>query len=213
MVELGETVAVSRNLRIDHADKMREDAGMTDEPVLAWFQRAIAAMAAAADVHPDPALRSRSSVAAEAATLAASRPHRASTIRAQSALDDFVDSSDPLLRDVARLAPSLPWAPTTRLDDGGETIGLVDLSACIDLSIVGAGLMLVGAGVGYPEHQHGPAEVYLILQGNRKWRFGGADEYVHVDVGSVLSNNPNDLHGVEPGDDVLLAMWVLLAES
>jgi hypothetical protein len=170
-------------------------------------------MAIEADGHPNPALRIRSDLASDAAASATSRPFKGSIIEAQSFLDDFNESPEPLLRDVARLAPTLPWTPTKRLDDGGRVVGLVDLGACVDLSIAGAGLMLVGSGIAFPEHQHDPAEVYLILQGSRKWRFGGADDYVQVDAGSVLTNNPNDRHGVEAGDDVLLAMWVLFDES
>ena len=156
----------------------------------------------------------RSWAAGAAAAYATRRDVTASTVGALRHLeplrtDSGVDGSM-LLPDLIKLSHVLPWRPSARVDDGGRDVALVDLFECIDIDLAGAGLMLLGPGHGYPEHQHRPAEVYLILHGSRRWKFGGSDKYVKVDRGQVISNSANDLHGIESGDDLMLALWVLM---
>lgn len=185
---------------------------MTDPGLLAWFRRAVTALVAEAEREHGDLVQRRSKVAGAALEAAVQKPFEATPVGAIRHLP--VPSADhpALVNDFLPLAHTLPWRPSHRVDDGGDLVALLDLFDCIDLGndLSGAGLLLLGPGAEYPEHKHPPAEVYLILHGARRWRFGGSDQYVKVDPGQVISNSGNDVHCVQPGDDGLLALWVLM---
>jgi hypothetical protein len=115
----------------------------------------------------------------------------------------------PLRNHLLELAPSLPWKPSHRVDDGGAGVALLDFSECLDLGTLTVGAMAVGPHNAYPEHQHPPLELYLVLGGSAQWRFGGSDGYRNVDAGGLVVNQPDDLHGVRTADDAVLAVYVL----
>lgn len=107
------------------------------------------------------------------------------------------------------LSPTLPWKPSTRSDDDGRQMALASFNEMLELGDVACGLMYVGAGFEYPEHQHNPQELYLVLSGGAKWRFGGAQDFCELDAGAIIYNKPWDWHGVKSGDSPLLALYVL----
>ncbi len=189
------------------------------EELAAWYRRAIIPLVAEAERGHGAQVQRRSwaAAAASAYAVAADPPPEplARPLGAQRHLEPLLDStplepSPNLISDFVALAPSLPWAASTRTDPDGDDVALVDLFECLDMDLAGAGMMLLGPGAAYPEHQHRPAEIYLVLHGSRRWRFGGSDRYVKVDQGQVLSNSSMDVHGIEPGNDTMLAMWVLM---
>lgn len=115
----------------------------------------------------------------------------------------------PLLAALRVAGALLPWVPSHRVDDGGQSTGLVLLDECFDFGELSVGLSVVGPNSAYPEHRHPPVEVYLVLGGTAQWRFGGSEDYVPVAPGHTLSNNSNDLHGIRTGDEPVVALWVL----
>ncbi len=122
-------------------------------------------------------------------------------------LDDGVLSE--LGRSVGAMAGALPWEPTTRSDDDGRDLGLCVFGPLLGLDATQAGLMLVRPGSQYPLHRHAPAEAYLVLSGTGSWRFGGAEDFVPVEPGSIVVNNRADLHSAIAGEEPLLAFYVL----
>lgn len=134
-------------------------------------------------------------------------PHEPSSIDAVDSLASLPDH--PLTDAVRELNPTLPWIPSHRVDDGGAHTGLVLLDHVVDLSPVIAGLTVLDANSVYPEHNHPPAEVYLILGGTAEWRYGGSKEFVTHTTGDVVQNNPNDWHEIRTGPEPTVAIWVL----
>lgn len=123
-----------------------------------------------------------------------------------------LDTESKLVRALLLEIERLPWTHTPRLTDNGRSVGLVDLGRCMSLGSFGAGLLLMAPDQRYPEHSHPPAEIYLVLHGTSSWMFGGSTDYVEVEPGGLVMNNPNDMHGVVSGDEPLLALYVLIPE-
>ncbi|MFT7647895.1 MAG: quercetin dioxygenase-like cupin family protein [Candidatus Poriferisodalaceae bacterium] len=123
---------------------------------------------------------------------------------------------------IAAAAPSLPWVPTMRSNNGGAEIALCPLGAVAELGRLSlstaegdgieAGFMYVDAGCRYPEHHHRPQEIYLVISGTGQWRYGGSARYVDVSPGATFYNHPDDVHGMVAGDTPVLAMYVLWSD-
>ena len=111
------------------------------------------------------------------------------------------------------LAPSLRWVPSHRWDDQGKERALCVVSEAFELPGIEAGIMYVDQGCTYPLHNHPPQELYLIVSGTARWRFGGAEELVEMEPNMTLYNNPSDFHTVEAGDTPLVAMYVLWGDG
>ena len=73
--------------------------------------------------------------------------------------------------------------------------------------------MYVDQGCAYPLHNHPPQELYLIVSGHARWRYGGSEHLVEMPPNSTLYNNPSDLHTVEAGDTPLVALYVLWGDG
>lgn len=71
-----------------------------------------------------------------------------------------------------------------------------------------AGFSLVAPGVTYPEHDHPPEEIYLVLSGGEWWQAGGA---WHAPGPCGIVHNPPGIRHAMRGTSVpLLAIWFLL---
>lgn len=116
--------------------------------------------------------------------------------------------SSPLV-DLLKASTEIPWAPSPRLDDGGEGIALGLVDRVRDLGEMICGVALVAPGARYPEHSHPPQEIYLPLAGNGSWRFGGSEQYVPLSSDALLYNNPGDRHGTIAGDELEVALYIL----
>ena len=127
----------------------------------------------------------------------------------------------PIARSIAAAADLFPWSASSRGTDGGTEIALGLLDQVVDFGTFslntseGSGLIVglayVGAHCVYPEHNHAPQELYLVISGQSRWRFGGSAEYVTLAPGDTLYNNPRDIHGLVAGDAPVLALYVLWA--
>jgi len=124
-----------------------------------------------------------------------------------ASINDAKDTE--LSRRVGALSPHLSWEPSHRLSDAGETTGLMRANAMLELGEVIVGFLYVDRHQTYPEHEHEPQELYLILSGTAEWRHGGNEHYESIGPGQSFYNKPFDRHGVRVADEPLLALYVL----
>ena len=73
------------------------------------------------------------------------------------------------------------------------------------------GVTLMAPGVRYPDHDHPPEEVYLVLS-KGEWR-QGAGSWFSPGVGGSLYNEPGITHAMRSSDTPLFAFWVLQANQ
>lgn len=71
-----------------------------------------------------------------------------------------------------------------------------------------AGFSLVSPGVTYPEHDHPPEEIYLVLSGGEWWQAGGT--WHAPGPCGIVHNPPGILHAMRGTSVPLLAIWFLL---
>ena len=147
----------------------------------------------------------------DAIEIAAAVPYQSQVLPVLRNLDK-VDGSARAERFV-ELAPDLRWVQSHRWDDGGEQRALCVLSEAFELPGLEVGIMYVDQGCTYPLHSHPPQELYLIVSGSARWRYGGSEELVEMAPNSTLYNNPLDLHRVEAGDTPLVALYVLWGDG
>lgn len=83
-------------------------------------------------------------------------------------------------------------------------IGLRGLEERRDLAI---GASLLAPDVRYPDHNHRPEEVYILLSPGRFQH--GDSEWFEPGVGGTLYNEPNIRHAMASGRVPLLAIWCL----
>jgi hypothetical protein len=69
------------------------------------------------------------------------------------------------------------------------------------------GVSLLAPHVRYPDHNHSPEEVYLVLSPGR-FRHGESD-WFEPGIGGTLYNEPNIKHAMASGNAPLLALWYL----
>lgn len=67
------------------------------------------------------------------------------------------------------------------------------------------GLSLLAPNVRYPDHDHPPEEVYVVLGGG-EWRHAGIDWH-RPGAGGVVHTPPGTVHAMRSLDDPLLAVW------
>jgi quercetin dioxygenase-like cupin family protein len=135
-------------------------------------------------------------------------PSQAADDRATTGSAATGDDGDPLATFVD-LAPTLPWLPTPRVDDGGAELALAPLDRVFDTGSITIGFMYVAPGCQYPLHHHPPQELYLVLGGRGRWRYGGSPELRMVAPLQTLYNHPDDLHTAIAGNEPIAALYVL----
>jgi quercetin dioxygenase-like cupin family protein len=69
------------------------------------------------------------------------------------------------------------------------------------------GVSLLAPQVRYPDHNHSPEEVYLVLSPGRFQH--GKSEWFEPGIGGTLYNEPNIKHAMASGEAPLLALWYL----
>jgi quercetin dioxygenase-like cupin family protein len=72
---------------------------------------------------------------------------------------------------------------------------------------VWVGVSLLAPDVRYPDHNHAPEEVYLVLS-EGKFRQDDKD-WFEPGVGGSFYNRPNIKHAMASGDAPLFAIWCL----
>lgn len=116
------------------------------------------------------------------------------------------------------LAPELDW----RRRPGANAVGMDFAEGHANAVVVGAegverrrdvtvGLSLMAPGVRYPDHNHPPEEVYLVLSPGEWWQEGGG--WHEPGVGAIVHNPPGIMHAMRAGDAPLLAVWLLWMEG
>jgi hypothetical protein len=115
----------------------------------------------------------------------------------------------------AALEPSLTWY---RRGDGGDKASANFADQHANAMIAGprglelrddvwVGASLLSPHVRYPDHNHAPEEVYLVLS---KGRFRqDENEWFEPGMGGTFYNRPNIRHAMASGDKPLFAIWCL----
>ncbi len=125
------------------------------------------------------------------------------------------DALAPLAQALADLAPHLVW--TTRKTvgptaspgfDGAHANGmLIGPGGLEERADVWLGLSLMAPGTRYPDHDHAPEEVYLVLS-EGEFLQGEADWLART-AGQTVYNTPGIRHAMRAADRPFLALWCL----
>lgn len=112
----------------------------------------------------------------------------------------------------AGLAPRLNWtrrpgASAGAFFDGHANALLVGPRGLERRDDVMVGASLVAPGVRYPDHQHPPEEIYVVLTPG-EWRQEGM-LWHQPGPGGVVHNPPGIVHAMRAGSVPLLALWFL----
>lgn len=113
-----------------------------------------------------------------------------------------------LAKDFQQFAHYLPWSFSPRTTDQGADVALVDFSKMLEMDNIIAGLMYVDIGKAYPEHNHPPEELYFLISGTAKWRWGGHHQFSRITAGNLIYNQPYDWHGVIADTTPVLALYI-----
>jgi hypothetical protein len=111
------------------------------------------------------------------------------------------------------IEPALSWAP--RSSGGAHASGnwpeghanaiIIGPGGVESRDDVWIGVSLLAPHVRYPDHNHAPAEVYLVLSPGR-FRHG-ASGWFEPGIGGTLYNQPNITHAMASDAAPLLAVW------
>ncbi len=113
-----------------------------------------------------------------------------------------------LAREFREFAHFLPWEFSPRTTDQGREVAIMAFGSMFELGDVATGLMYVDSYQAYPEHNHLPDEIYFLVSGTARWRYGGHHDYRSVAAGNLLYNHPWDRHGVKAGAAPVLALFL-----
>lgn len=112
------------------------------------------------------------------------------------------------------LEPHVPWR-TRALPNAGPGFAeghasarVLDPNGLEQRGGLIAGFSLVAPGVTYPEHDHPPEEIYLVLSGGEWWQAGG--QWHAPGPGGIVHNPPGIRHAMRGTTVPLLAIWFLL---
>jgi quercetin dioxygenase-like cupin family protein len=113
------------------------------------------------------------------------------------------------------MEPSLLWSrrpaggpfASDNWPDGHANATIVGTEGLEHREDVVIGVSLLAPHVRYPDHNHSPEEVYLILSPGR-FRHGESD-WFEPGIGGTFYNEPNIVHAMASGEDPLLALWYL----
>lgn len=125
------------------------------------------------------------------------------------------DALGHLARALIALGPQLRWStrkivgPTAsqgfaEAHANAYVMGPGGIEARGDLWI---GLSLMAPGTRYPNHDHAPEEVYLVLTPGEFWH--GDAAWIAPGVGGTVYNVPGIRHAMRAVDQPFLAVWVL----
>ncbi|WFU12087.1 dimethylsulfoniopropionate lyase (plasmid) [Rhizobium sp. CB3090] len=133
-----------------------------------------------------------------------------------------IQTSDPALRQLIDcfkgVERKLEWhRKTTRVDTASENFADGHANAMIigpggleERNDLWLGVTLMAPHVRYPDHDHAPEEVYLVLS-EGEFRQGDGDWFSPGIAGSFY-NVPQIKHAMRSVDTPLFAFWALLAE-
>jgi hypothetical protein len=113
------------------------------------------------------------------------------------------------------LEPLLAWAPraaggpfaSDNWPEGHANTTIVGPKGLEDRNDLAIGASLLAPHVRYPDHRHGPEEVYLVLSPGRFQH--GDSGWFEPGIGGTLYNRPSIRHAMASDDAPLLALWCL----
>jgi len=115
-------------------------------------------------------------------------------------------------RAFAALEGRLAWyaRPSDDVDfrDGHANTFVIGEAGLEDHPGVVIGATLMAPGLTYPDHDHPPEEVYLVLGAGEWWNT--ETPWHEPGPGGLVHNPPGILHAMRSGDDPLLAIWCML---
>lgn len=115
----------------------------------------------------------------------------------------------------AALEPRFRWAPragggpfaSDNWPDGHANATIVGPGGLEHREDLVIGVSLLAPHVRYPDHDHSPEEVYLVLSPGRFQH--GESDWFEPGIGGTLYNRPNITHAMASGGAPLLALWYL----
>lgn len=131
------------------------------------------------------------------------------------ALDKAGRTHAALALSFAALEPQLTWTRRPKWDDTASAnfvdshanALIVGPNAIEERDDVWVGVSLLAPHVRYPDHNHAPEEVYLLLSEGRFQH--GEDHWFEPGIGGKFYNTPNIRHAMASGDEPFLAIWCL----
>jgi hypothetical protein len=117
------------------------------------------------------------------------------------------------------LEPNLTWTRRAHTDatassnfvDGHANALIVGPNGFEPRDDVWVGVSLLAPHVRYPDHNHAPEEVYLVLSPG-KFRQDDND-WFEPGIGGSFYNRPNIKHAMASGDAPLFAVWCLVTDT
>lgn len=106
----------------------------------------------------------------------------------------------------ARRASGGPFS-SDNWPDGHANATVIGAGGLEDRRDLAIGASLLAPNVRYPDHNHGPEEVYLVLSPGRFQH--GESGWFEPGIGGTLYNEPNIRHAMASDDAPLLAFWCL----
>ncbi|MBI1383550.1 MAG: transcriptional regulator [Rhizobiales bacterium] len=120
----------------------------------------------------------------------------------------------PLVERLEALEPQLAWrtrpsdaTASASFADGHANAMIVGPSGLEKRSDVWLGVSLLAPHVRYPDHDHAPEEVYLVLSDSDFRQADGA--WFTPGIGGSFYNEPSIVHAMRSRDRPLLALWAL----
>jgi len=135
------------------------------------------------------------------------------------AVDPSYDTSlSRLIEAFKGIEPMLEWRRRTKYDhtagdnfvDGHANAMIVGPGGLEERSDLWLGVTLLAPHVRYPDHDHAPEEVYLVLSEGEFQQ--GEGDWFSPGIGGSFYNIPGIKHAMRSVDTPLFAFWALLAE-
>ncbi len=115
----------------------------------------------------------------------------------------------------AALEPALTWRRSPRtaglgaaFENGYASAIVVGADGLERRDDVRIGISLMAPELRYPDHDHPPEEIYLVLSGGEWRQADGA--WIAPGRGGIVHNPPHIVHAMRSTDAPLLAIWFLL---
>ncbi len=88
--------------------------------------------------------------------------------------------------------------------DGYAYGGIAGPDCPLRCSVPRFGFLLMGPGVTYQDHKHGPREFYLLLTPGARWRLD-CGEWFEVGAGDLVLHEPWQMHAMQTRQEPMLA--------
>ena len=133
-------------------------------------------------------------------------------------IDTSYPSLTQLIEGFKGIEPMLEWRRRTKYDhtasdnfvDGHANAMIIGPGGLEERSDPWIGVTLMAPQVRYPDHDHAPEEVYLVLSEGEFQQ--GEGDWFSPGIGGSFYNVPDIKHAMRSLDTPLFAFWALLAE-